>query len=229
MSRKCSNLSGMRFGSLVAKERVDDYISPNGYRQVQWLCECDCGRTSVVTANHLKRGNTVTCGFCAANEYEKRDGYYAGILANGVEFYIDEQDLETAKAYQWWSDSNGYIRARGESGKRVRLHRLIMNPKPGYVVDHINGNRRDNRRSNLRLCTPNENCRNHGISTNNSSGSTGVSYFERNQKWVAYIAVDGMNFHIGSFDTYEQAVSARKAAEQEYYKEFARTAEGEGA
>ena len=83
-------------------------------------------------------------------------------------------------------------------------------------IDHINGDRADNRLSNIRNVRWLENGRNYAISKANKSGHTGVSIHQPTQKWRASIAVLGKHIFLGSFPTEEQAVAARKAADAEH-------------
>ena len=86
----------------------------------------------------------------------------------------------------------------------------------GLCVDHINGDALDNRLVNLRVVTSVENSRNQKQAINNSSGQTGVRFENRTGKWVAQIGINYKNLYLGSFDTLEEAVHARKEAEKEH-------------
>lgn len=70
---------------------------------------------------------------------------------------IDEEDIDKVICLQWHITTGGYVEST--SGIRL-LHRLIMNAKEGEEVDHINGNKLDNRKENLRLCTREQNSHN---------------------------------------------------------------------
>lgn len=100
-----------------------------------------------------------------------------------------------------------------------------MNAQKGDIVDHIkhpvgNEHKIDNRKSNLRISTNQQNCFNQGIRKNNSSGITGVSWLEKNQKWRASITVNYKTIYLGMFLSKEEAAQARKEAEEKYFKEF---------
>jgi len=122
-------------------------------------------------------------------------------------------------------DSKGYARVCFD-GKQYRAHRvawaLFYNEEPRNQVDHINGNRLDNRISNLRLATNTQNSRNANISKNNTSGVTGVTYYTAAQKWMAQIMVDRKNVYLGIFLAKEDAIKARKQAEDSYFGQFAK-------
>lgn len=88
---------------------------------------------------------------------------------------------------------------------------------PGRVGNyHINHNPVDNRLGNLRLVTSAENNRNVPLRKANTSSVCGVNWHKLRCKWRAYIRTSGKHLHLGMFDNFEDAVSARKAAEVKY-------------
>lgn len=87
---------------------------------------------------------------------------------------------------------------------------------PRSELDHINGNPFDNRISNLRDVTRQENNMNQSRSRANTSGQTGVYYHRKNKKWCAYINVFGKMKHLGSFESFEEAVKTRLEADRKY-------------
>lgn len=96
-----------------------------------------------------------------------------------------------------------------------------MDAKPGQLVDHINHNRADNRKKNLRLCSGSENDRNRKRYSNNTSGITGVFFDKKRGKWVANITYNGRKIYLGRFQTKEEAVLTRLTKEVELFKDFA--------
>lgn len=94
-----------------------------------------------------------------------------------------------------------------DKGKQIRcmLHRLIMEPPQGMVVDHINHDGLDNRKENLRVVTHQQNMQNQLINKNNKSGFKNVSWCETNQKWVARVKVDGKYCYLGNYNDAESA------------------------
>jgi hypothetical protein len=103
-----------------------------------------------------------------------------------------------------------------------RIIWLISNGKfPVKTIDHVNGNRADNRLVNLREATYKENSQNRVKPKNNTSGTKGISWSKKSQKWKAYITTSTRE-HLGYFSCLEDAIVARKAAEAKHHKDFQR-------
>lgn len=124
---------------------------------------------------------------------------------------IDLDDVDRVKQYKWRLNDNNYV-IRDD----MRLHRFIMNCPNDKVVDHINHNRLDNRKSNLRICTQRENIMNRSKTSRNTSGYTGVMWDKSRNKWVARI----QNKHLGYFNNKEDAIKVRQEAEIKYFGEY---------
>lgn len=121
-------------------------------------------------------------------------------------FLISLSDLEKVKKYHWTEANTGYINAHCRGKKNLLLHRYLMDCPDGLVVDHINHNRKDNRRSNLRICTQKENVAN----TEWKPGQSGVRGIRRdNGFWRVVIK----NKYIGCSPDLEEA----KRILEEYY------------
>ena len=104
---------------------------------------------------------------------------------------------------------------------RYYAHRVIWEmcngPIPdGMHIDHINHITTDNRISNLRLVTQSENNKNLPLPCTNSSKVCGVNWHKLRGKWRAYIKVNNKDVHLGTFDSFDEAVAVRKAAEIKY-------------
>lgn len=100
------------------------------------------------------------------------------------------------------------------------MHRFLTNCDDEHVVDHKNHITGDNRISNLRVCTVSKNQYNRKMQNNNTSGSIGVSWEKKQEKWRAYITAEKQRIELGMFNNYEDAVKARQYAEDKYHKEF---------
>lgn len=142
--------------------------------------------------------------------------------------YRDRSKFETENEYQRWNSRYAHqpaancVNSRGYkcgsfSGRSFLAHRLIwaaVNRDPGALeIDHINGRKHDNRIENLRAVGRIENCRNSAMRSNNTSGVTGVH--KAGKKWVARIGSGKKRVTIGSFESFDDAVLARRAAEVE--------------
>lgn len=127
-------------------------------------------------------------------------------LANDKGFVlIDDSDYELVKDYSWHihrSSNRDYARA-WINGRREYMHRLIC---PAELVDHINNNGLDNRRSNLRSASKSLNALNSKVRNDNTTGYKGVAF--SHGKYVAEISKDGKRHYLGRFDTAEDASQA---------------------
>lgn len=154
-------------------------------------------------------------------------------LSRGYLVIVDEDDYERLSIHKWSATESGgkvYAHRRRkiiDGGKReglVVMHRVIMgiNDGPSNIhVDHINGDTLDNRKTNLRLCTPGENSKNLN-SAWGRSGMRGVQH-EHNGKWRARIRVEGKLITIGTFDTERDASIAYCFASRHLHREFGST------
>lgn len=133
------------------------------------------------------------------------------MLSNGGLALVDDQDFELLNRWRWHRSQNGYAMRSSYRGKVV-MHRLIMSPAPsGLEVDHINRDKLDNRRSNLRWVTHSVNQRNNPAQANNTSGYRGVCWDRTRGKWRAATKHDGRHVLIGRYDTAEEASTAYEA------------------
>ena len=234
------DLTGQRFGRLTVVERAEDYVSPKGCHVVRWLCRCDCDNEVVTRSDALTSDAIMSCGCYhkervsksqkgkrkSFNTYDLSGNFGIGYTEKGEEFYFDLEDYNRIKNYYWYIGKQGYVFACdiNKSRKyRIRLHRLVMNcTDDNFDIDHIHGSttRFDNRKSNLRICTHQENIRNCKVSKNNTSGVTGVSFDKRSQKWFAYIWIDYKRISLGYYNNFVDAIKARKEAEDKYFGKF---------
>lgn len=137
----------------------------------------------------------------------------------GETIVVDSDDAPALRQYSWCVSKTGYAVAR-INGKVIKLHRYLLNPSPKLVVDHINGNKLDNRRENLRVCQQSRNSKNVSIKPSNTSGFPGIRKLP-DGKFNVRITVDRKGMHVGNFETIEQAIAARIKAESEHYGEYA--------
>lgn len=140
---------------------------------------------------------------------------------------VDDQDYSEVSKHRWFLDGKGYAtRNVNREGKHrmVLLHREIMGATPGQIVDHANGTRLDNRRSNLRFCTNRENLANRHVVKSSTSRFLGVrkrTDAPRRKPWQARIRDHGKQVCIGYFATEAEAALAYDRVASVVHGQFA--------
>lgn len=218
---KYIDLTGEKFGKLtvLCRARMKD-------RNSYWLCRCECGTEKEISMVALRHGQK-SCG-CAAFDFAKdkvivneysvdKDNIVHVILRTGDEMLCDLDDWEKLKEFTWTKDAWGYA-AASIHRKRRKFHVEIMGRKNGKVIDHIDQNKLNNQRNNLRFLTKTGNAINSKLSKNNTSGIKGVHKDRSGKRWVASLMLDGKNIYLGTYDTIEEATEARKHGEEKYFK-----------
>ncbi len=237
---KLQDLTGQKFGRLLVVCRCEDYVTPKGQRKVQYLCLCDCQlnlpeeeRVYIkVLATNLKRNHSLSCGCINVermkvlkkkyNQYDLESyDYGVGYDTNGAYFYFDKQYYNILKDHYWSLTPDGYWDTRINK-KHIKMHRLLMDVLDNHSVDidHINHKTYDNRMDNLRQATRSQNMMNQSLSKANTSGETGVCWDKDRYVWYSRITVDGATYFLGRFNNYDDAIDARKQAEEKYFGEW---------
>lgn len=150
-------------------------------------------------------------------------------LTKGKVAIVDDADYEWLSRWKWCyirtSEGCEYVmRKIRRDGRQmtILMHRLIVNPQPGYEVDHIDHNGLNNTRGNLRQCTHQENMRNKRRRADASAPYKGVWYQKRGGGWGANITIDGKRTHLGTYETVEKAALAYDEAARLHFGEFAK-------
>lgn len=142
---------------------------------------------------------------------------------------VDDEDYEFLNQYKWHFTAKGYAsrkvhfpssRAK-QVGKEFLMHRVIAFATPDYQVDHIDGNKLNNQKSNLRLCTNSQNHMNKKLQSNSSSGYKGVSFEKSINRYRAYINFEGKRYNLKTHSTPEQAAEAYNLKAKELFGKFA--------
>lgn len=125
-------------------------------------------------------------------------------------FIIDQEDLEEVIKHKWRFARGNFCTG---NTKTLQIHQFLMKPNDNQVVDHINGDKRDNRRCNLRVTTQAKNCINKAVPSNNTSGVMGVTWDKTRSRWAPEIKINHRKCHLGRYSKFEDAVYARYIAE----------------
>lgn len=228
--RNNKDLIGMKIGRLTVLEKGKTHITKGGNYMTTYICKCDCGNIKTIKRTNLVSGNTKSCDCLhkeiigdignnnkKINTYDLTGEYGIGYTLKGEEFYFDLEDYNIIKDYTW-NISTGYVRSDSYKSKTC-FHRLIMNCiDKNMDVDHINHNTIDNRKSNLRIVSRSQNQMN-SIQRKNKTGAKGVS--KNGKRWVASIQINKKRIYLGIFKNFDDAVKARKEAEEKYFGEYA--------
>ena len=134
-------------------------------------------------------------------------------LTQGKYTIVDNEDFEYLNQFNWHFD--GFYAGRNirvnNNKTRIRMHREVAKTPKGYVTDHLNGDKLDNRKGNLKICTQSENQKRMKKFTTNKTGVSGVHWDKSRQKFLASKCFNGKRTNIGRFDS---LIKAKKAYEK---------------
>lgn len=146
-------------------------------------------------------------------------------LTRGRVTVIDHEDYKKIKRYKWHYKDTGYAvsysKGSAAERKQVRMHRLITKCPTRKEVDHIDGNKLNNCKENLRVCTRSQNMMNKGKPKKGSSRFKGVSWHEKSGKWRARIKMNGLEMYLGIFESENEAFRVYREACLFHHKAFA--------
>ena len=147
-------------------------------------------------------------------------------LTQGQYTLVDNEDYDWLNQWKWCFDGKRYAVRTQRIGLRknnkqvwFRMHRVLLKIPKGYEIDHINRDTLDNRRSNLRMATIQQNKCNTSIRSDNTTGFKGVSWNGR--RWRSNIQSNKRQYHLGNFLTKEEAALAYNQAAINLHKEYA--------
>lgn len=209
---KMIDLTGAHFGQL----EVVKFGFSDAKGRAHWHVRCSCGSEKNVRGSVLRRGESKSCG--CAKELD-RSAVVGGLnVGGGREALVDPDVREAAAHLKWYVRPDGYPTASVGGNDKILLHHFVMGSSLKFV-DHINRNKLDNRRVNLRWADDHQNQMNRGKSIGLSSKYKGVT-LDRG-RWAARIKAPGCPRHLGRFETEEEAALAYNAAAKRFFGEFA--------
>ncbi len=151
-------------------------------------------------------------------------------LTQGKVAIIDEEDWFKIRGFNWHMNheragrmyAHAMFNWNRNKHQSFKLHRILLSVNTNQIIDHINRQTLDNRKSNLRICSRNQNQHNHGVSKKNKSGFIGVYYNKKDHKWFAQIRNNNKLIYIGYFTNPIEAARARDKKAIELHGEFAK-------
>lgn len=198
---------------IACGKNKDDDVHFSNKRKLCNACNLQFRRHGKILENHRRSEHIV-------NDF----GEYSEIsLSNNkgdiiAWFKVDNEDLENILQHKWYLASDGYAETKNKI--RIKAHIFIKGERDGFLIDHINRDRLDNRKSNLRYATNSQNGINKRKQNNNTSGVVGVSFDRSRNKWTAYINTElNKTKFLGRFDNFEDAVNCREINELLIYGE----------
>lgn len=220
-----SSLIGTRFGLLTV---IGVGSKPIGRREKYLLCKCDCGKITNVSYYRLKTNRTLSCGCLQRNKARKRNNYLieqniAKVFFNdNTYFTIDLDDLEKVLRYYWVKSEYGYVVTsllKDHKVIKIRLHRFLMGITDKNIqIDHINQDKLDNRKINLRKATPMENANNrHKCKSWNKLGIKNISKVK--DSYMVRLTIMGKKYSRCGIKSIEEAQAILKEIKENYNKE----------
>lgn len=181
---------------LLLSEPVRD---TKGLLKAEVLC-LSCGCISCIMPSKLRERKSFRCSHCPPEYYfQIADGVAHGILPNGCQFCIDADEIGRVAQLRWHTDKDGYIVSESRTRRTIRLHNFIMGcaPDRNTHIDHINRDRTDCRRCNLRLVTAQQNCMNSSVNRSSFTGFRGVAR-EKSGRFKARIGLNERRIQLGT-------------------------------
>lgn len=240
--RAFDDLLNMRFGSWIVQS-----LNHKSERCNYWNCRCDCGNERVMRPDALKRVSKL--GYCnqckrpnsmlniedlpdetKTRVRQREDGLFFhtmiaddcvtyGYTKYGKCYLIDTDDAERVSHYSWGFKGRGYVTANVKCKERYLHNFLLENYESSVYVDHVNLDKTDNRRCNLRICSLQENAFNQGMPKSNTSGMKGVSQVKQG-KWKMRITFCQHDIHAEGFLSPYQAAAAYDLSAKILFGEF---------
>ena len=139
---------------------------------------------------------------------------------------IDDEDFWVLEKYKFSINTQGYViteigNRKMNTRKILSLHRIIIQPKAYEIIDHINRNKLDNRKCNLRIANKSTNGMNRSCQSNSTTMVKGVSWSNQKNKYRIYCSVNGKQYHLGYAKSLTKALEIYKKKINKYHGEFA--------
>lgn len=231
-----NDLTGLHFNNWEVLEYVGvvEYGIKNGKASSYhhyWKCRCNCGKEDYINQQTLLANTSTCCTDCRnvktgminskINQYNLVGEYGIGYTFDNREFYFDLEDYDKIKDYCWYIDtSTGYVKSSITVSKnkttQIYMHKFLTGNK---LTDHINRDKVDNRRNNLRNATNNQNASNKPKRKNSKNNFIGVRLNKKTHAWIFILTSNGSTYR-GTRKTEKEALIERLRLEKKYFGEF---------
>lgn len=214
-----------RAGDVLNDVKLLEEVGKNKNGGILYRCVClRCGAESIRTSGGLVNSKAKRCKACPPEYHFQIENEVArGVLPDGSVFSIDADMIELLSQHYWWRNGEGYVVTK-KGAKTLLMQWLVMGyesaPK-NMVIDHINQNKADNRRCNLRFVSEHQNNLNHGISKANKSGYVGAFFDNRKGRFCGKITVNNHGIRLGFTDDLIEAAQMYNIASELLFGEFA--------
>lgn len=211
--RDCAAPSGRKRlsfpGDIINGFEILSESGKNRHGAILFKCRClKCGSISTHARGELtvRKGNG--CRNCPPEYHFRIEGSAAhGELPDGTGFTVDAELIDEVRKYNWFRNSKGYIQRGNRGLPKMMIHWFVMDMESatGFPIDHVNRDKTDCRRDNLRIVTALQNSMNHSRLSTNRSGYTGVFWNKRKKRWTSFIYASGRHIYFGHFTDKESA------------------------
>ena len=202
-------------------------ISPYKKKDGRLLYECicnKCGNVSYLSLSNIKRSRGRNCKNCLPDyHFQINNDIAIGTLPNGANFMIDSEDIERVSQYRWYfSKDSGYIVSTGVEETQTFLHRFVLKLKhtDSVIVDHINRQKTDCRKENLRIVTVAQNTLNKTLRKSSKTGYMGVGFDKTSGMYTAKIQIGHKGLLLGKSATPEECAQMYNIASKLLFGEF---------
>lgn len=211
---KFIDLTGQKFGKLVVVERYS-----NKGKEIRWVCKCECGNQSVVMGRNLRNGSTKSCG-CYNSEQPRTHGMSRTRFYTLWASMLRRCSVDKGKVYEMYKGKGVDVCPEWREFERFfedmhdsyRKHTSEFGER-NTTLDRIDGDKGYSL-ENCRWATYEKQSRNRSF----ANEYPGVVFRKRSGKWRANIGIDGKQIHLGTFETFNEALATRKEAENKYWR-----------
>jgi hypothetical protein len=210
-------------GQVINGWQVLEQYGTNKHGAILFRCiHLDCGNESLKTCHFICNYKVGYCHNCPPSYTFINEGAFtSGTLTDGTRFLIDTDMVDAFEKKYWHKDSKGYIISTQSDQPKELLHRFVLGLDGNIIIDHINRDKTDNRRENLRIVTAEQNAFNKNMLSTNTTGYVGVCKLKKKNKYFASIGRYNRKLSLGNYSDIKEAAAAYNIAAAFLFGEYA--------